>query len=76
MALHKPGFTYIYSETLKQEIAVSDKSNRIYCSDGVVYFPEEIEELKKSNEELPLQIHLIKKSFNGKIVSVGETNEK
>lgn len=42
----KPGFTYIYSETLKQEIALQDSTGKIFCQDGTVYDLPEIEEIK------------------------------
>lgn len=76
MSEHKPGFTYIYSETLQQELAVSIKTGRVYCSDGVQYSPEEVKEIQKTYGELPLQVHILKKHFGGKIISAGENNEK
>lgn len=72
MSERKPGFTYIYSETLQQEIAVSIKSGRVYCSDGVQYSLEEVKEIQKTYGELPLQVHILKKHFGGKIISAGE----
>lgn len=69
---HKPGFTYIYSGALQQEIAVSVKTGRVYCQDGVQYSFEEIQEIKKTCGELPLQVHLVKKHFGGTIVSAEE----
>lgn len=71
MSEHKPGFTYIFSRTLQQEIAISDKTGRVYCSDGVQYSPEEVKEIQKTYGELPLQVHIIKKHFGGQIVSAG-----
>lgn len=72
MSERKPGFTYFYSETLQQEIAVSIKSGRVYCSDGVQYSPEELKEIQKTYGELPLQVHIVKKHFGGEIISAGE----
>lgn len=72
MSERKPGFTYIYSETLQQKIAVSIKSGRVYCSDGAQYSPEEVKEIQKTYGELPLQVHILKKHFGGKIISAGE----
>ena len=72
MSEHKPGFTYIYSETLQQEIALSDKTGRVYCYDGVQYSPEELKKIQKTYGELPLQVHILKKHFGGTIISAGE----
>jgi len=33
----KPGFIYMKSEILKQEIAMSEKTGRVYCEDKVQY---------------------------------------
>ena len=76
MSEHKPGFTYIYSETLKQEIAISVKTGRIYCSDGVQYSAEEIAQIQKTYSELPLAVHTVKKHFGGTIVEAGEKKEQ
>lgn len=75
MSEHKPGFTYIYSKALQQEIAYSQKTGKVYCSDGVQYSPEELKEIQKTYGELPLQVHHLKKHFGGKIISAGEKNE-
>lgn len=72
MSEHKPGFTYIYSDTLQQEIAYSQKTGIVYCKDGVQYTAEEIQQLKKTYGELPLQVHIVKRSFGGTIVNVEE----
>lgn len=72
MTEKKPGFTYIYSETLKQEIAMSNKTGRVYCQDGTQYSPEEVMQLQKTLGEIPIFVHLIKKHFGGTIVEAGE----
>lgn len=76
MSERKPGFTYIYSEILQQEIAISIKTGRLYCSDGVQYSLDEINQIKKTYGEIPLEVHLLKKHFGGTIVEAGEKNEK
>lgn len=65
----KPGWTYIYSETLKQEIALNEKTGWIYCQDGTKYSPEEIKEIKKHYGTLPLQVHILKQKFGGVIIN-------
>lgn len=72
MSEHKPGFTYIYSEALQQEIAYSQKTGKVYCSDGVQYSLDEINQIKKTYGEIPLEVHLLKKHFGGTIVEAGE----
>jgi hypothetical protein len=65
MAERKPGFIYIYSETLKQEVAWSKKTGIVYCQDGVKYSPAELDIIGEDGGELPLGVHIIKKVFTG-----------
>jgi hypothetical protein len=65
MVDRKPGFIYIYSDTLKEEIAFSKKTGSLWCEDGVKYSPEEIVILAESGVVIPLQVHLLKKIFKG-----------
>lgn len=76
MSEHKPGFTYIFSKTLKQEIAMSNKTGRVYCQDGTQYSAEEVLQLQKTLGEIPLEVHLIKKHFGGTIISTEEKRSK
>ena len=64
----KPGFTYFWSETLGQEIAMNDKTGKVYCEDGTIYSAEEIKVIQQHHGELPLCIHLIKNKFKGEII--------
>jgi hypothetical protein len=63
MGEHKPGFVYIHSDILKQEIALSEKTGTVYCKDGVKYSPEEIAILAENGGVLQMQVHIIKKVF-------------
>jgi hypothetical protein len=63
----KPGWEYIRSDTLKQEIAVNIKTGKVYCEDRTVYSPEEIKILKAAKQEITPEIHLVKKVFGGEI---------
>lgn len=65
---HKAGFTYIYSDELKQEIALSHKTGRIICEDGTTYSFTEINQIVEQGKKIPLQVHLLKKIFDGEIV--------
>lgn len=57
---------YKYSENLKQNIALSKKSGWVYCEDGTKYSPEEYAILKSTGQ----QVHIVKKMFDGVLVSV------
>jgi hypothetical protein len=64
----KPGWEYIYSETLGQEIALHLETGRVYCADGVEYKAEEIAIMEKSGAEVTLGVHRVKFLFKGTIV--------
>ena len=70
MINRKPGFTYFYSEVLQQEIAISNKTGKVFCSDGVQYTPEEIVQLQKTYGDFSPQVHKIKQIFGGTIINV------
>jgi len=65
----KPGFTYFFSNAIKQNIAISQKTGTVYCEDGTQYSASEMNEIQKIYGELPLQVHIIKKNFGGTIIS-------
>lgn len=64
----KPGWKYINSAALGQEIALHLQTGRVYCSDGVQYTPEEVEIIKKSSGKINPLIHRVKSLFKGTIV--------
>jgi hypothetical protein len=63
----KPGWTYIKSSDLKQEVAVNNKNGMVYCEDGAIYKPEEVEIMDKAGQQITPEIHLVKKMFGGEI---------
>jgi hypothetical protein len=65
----KPGWEYIRSETLKQEIAVNIKTEKVYCEDGTVYSSEELKIMSNAKQEITPEVHLIKKVFGGEIIN-------
>jgi hypothetical protein len=77
---YKPGFIYIYSDLLKQEIAMSKKTGVVYCEDSgpdgkhVQYSPKELEILKAEGSALSLAVHLVKKIIGGEIVERSGNN--
>jgi hypothetical protein len=66
----KPGWEYMYSDTLKQEIAVNIKTGKVYCEDRTQYSLRELEIMKGAQLEITPEIHLAKKLFEGEIVTV------
>lgn len=64
-----PEWTYDYSPTLKMKFAVRVRNGlkEAYTEDKVYYNDYEITALKKTGE-LPLEVHLVKKLFNGIIL--------
>ncbi len=74
----KGKWTYIESDSLGQTIAFDEISGWLYCKDGTRYSPAEIAALaaqyKISRKEIPLEVHVIKKTFGGEIVACGANN--
>jgi hypothetical protein len=64
----KPGWEYIRSDTLKQEIAMNIETGQVYCEDGTVYSPEEINIMDAAKQKITPEVHLVKKVFGGEIV--------
>jgi hypothetical protein len=68
---HQPGFIYIKSETLNQEIALSEKSGWVFCEDGTKYSPGEIKTLDAGgNGVITLGVHNVKKVFGGEVIKI------
>jgi hypothetical protein len=71
---YKPGFIYIKSDLLKQEIAMSIKTGVVYCEDlgpdgkNVQYSPKEIEILAAEGGVLSPLVHAVKRMAGGEIV--------
>jgi hypothetical protein len=67
----QPGFIYMKSEALEQEIAFSEKSGWVFCEDGIRYSPGEIKIMKDGGQDIiTLGVHNVKKVFNGEVVKV------
>lgn len=73
----KPGFIYIFSKALNQEIAMSEKTGTVYCEDGTKYTKDEIVLISKIYGEIPLSVHTLKKQFGGSTIEsiMDKTNE-
>lgn len=58
-----------YSDKLEQEISFNPRTGVVYCSDGVHYTPQEMAIIKAHGGDYPKEVHLIKKIFDGVIIS-------
>jgi hypothetical protein len=67
---YKPGFFYIKSEILKQEVAMNIKTSRVYCEDGVQYSPQELLLFYEANTQIDVGAHLVKSVFGGEVIKV------
>lgn len=70
----KGNWTYIQSQSLKQCVAFDENSGWLFCEDGTKYSPQELAKITQDwqkAKELPLQVHIVKKAFDGTIVSAG-----
>lgn len=67
---HKPGWKYIFINSLNQHIAINEKTDVLYTEDKTRYSPEECHLLKKINYQIPATVHILKKLFNGEIISL------
>lgn len=66
----KPGWTYKFIDSLGMYIAVNDKTDILYTEDKTMYTREESILLRKVDYEFPIQVHIVKKLFEGTIVNV------
>lgn len=71
----KGKWTYIQSQSLNQRVAFDEISGWLFCEDGTKYSPQELAKLTQNwqkAQELPLQVHIVKKAFGGTIVTAGK----
>jgi hypothetical protein len=71
--VYKPGFIYMKSKILKQEVAMNEETNRVYCEDKVEYSPQEILLFYEAGMKVDVGAHLVKKVFEGEVVKIGRT---
>ena len=60
----------MFSHEIGQEIAISEKSGKVYCKDQTVYLPSELKILNEAGG-ITKGIHLVKKIFGGSVVAAG-----
>ena len=66
----KPRWTYRFIESLNMQIAINDTSGIMYTEDKSRYSAEEQKLLQSIDYVLPLTVHIVKKVFDGTIVSI------
>ena len=66
----KPGWTYRFIDSLNMHIAINNATGIMFTEDKVRYSLEEQRLLQKIDFELPLPVHIVKKVFEGMIVSL------
>ena len=66
----KPGWTYRFISSLNMQIAINNLTGIMYTEDKVKYSTEEQKLLQAINYEVPLSVHIIKKIFEGTILSI------
>ena len=66
----KPGWTYRFIPSLNMQIAINDTTGIMYTEDKVKYSLEEQHLLQSIDYAIPLQVHLVKKTFEGTIISI------
>ncbi len=66
----KPGWAYRFVNSLNMQIAINDLTGILYTEDKVRYSLEEQRLLQAINFEIPLPVHLVKKVFEGTIISI------
>ena len=66
----KPGWIYRFIESLNMQIAINDTSGIMYTEDKIRYSAEEQKLLQSIDYALPLTVHIVKKVFDGTIVSI------
>ena len=65
-----PGWTYRFIESLNMQIAINNFTGIMYTEDKVKYSLEEQRLLQSIDYALPLQVHIVKKVFDGTIISL------
>lgn len=66
----KPGWTYRFIDSLGMNIAINDQSGIMYTEDKIKYSLEEQLLLRTIDYQIPLQVHILKKVFNGEIIKM------
>lgn len=66
----KPGWTYRLVNSLNMQIAINNFTGIMYTEDKVRYSLQELRLLQAVDFEISLPVHLVKKVFEGTIISI------
>ena len=66
----KPDWTYRFVNSLNMQIAINNFTGIMYTEDKVRYSLQEQRLLQAVDFEIPLSVHLVKKVFEGTIISI------
>ena len=66
----KTGWTYRFIYSLNMQIAINNSTGVLYTEDKVRYSAEEQRLLQSIDYAMPFSVHLVKKVFDGTIVSL------
>ena len=66
----KPSWTYRFVNSLNMQIAINNFTGIMYTEDKVRYSLQEQHLLQAVDFEIPLPVHLVKKVFEGTIISI------
>ena len=66
----KPGWTYRFVNSLNMQIAINNFPGIMYTEDKVRYSLQEQRLMQVVDFEIPLPVHLVKKVFEGTIISI------
>ena len=66
----KPGWTYRFVNSLNMQIAINNFTGIMYTEDKVRYSLQGQHLLQAVDFEIPLPVHLVKKVFEGTIISI------
>lgn len=66
----KPGWTYRFVNSLNMQIAINNFTGIMYTEDKVRYSLQEQRLMQVVDFEIPLPVHLVKKVFEGTIISI------
>lgn len=66
----KPGWTYRFINSLNMQIAINNFTGIMYTEDKLRYSLQEQRLLQTVDFEISLPVHLVKKVFEGTIISI------
>lgn len=66
--MEKGNWIKFHSDAIQQDCAYDKTSGWLFTRDGVKYSPSELALIARSGNDCPIQVHIIKKLFEGTVV--------